>query len=242
MTLTDPQIGALIATLGRATGLVATSPVIGDSGTPMRARLLLVLAIVGTIGPSRPEVALAEAPAVAMLELAVGLVTGLAARFVIVRAAVAGQLFGLSLGLGFASQYDLRTGESAGTLRTLVATLAGLVFLSAGGLEAIVQSAAAAPAHPVQLAALGPMVIELGTSAFGHGLALAAPIVLAALVGNVGLALVNRAVPAANVFSISLPGVLVIGGIALLASASELVERIQDYAYQATQLLVSGTL
>lgn len=242
MTLTEPQIGALIATLARATGLVATSPIVGDNGTPMRARLLLVLAIVATVGPSRPEVALAEVPTIAMLELAVGLVTGLAARFVIARAAIAGQLFGLSLGLGFAAQYDLRTGESAGTLRMLVSTLAGLVFLSAGGLEAIVQSAAAAPAHPAQLAMLGPMLIDLGASAFGHGLALAAPIVLAALIGNVGLALINRAVPAANVFSISLAGVLIIGGIALLASASELVERTYDHARQAVNLLVGGTL
>ncbi len=240
MTLTEPQIGALIATLARASGLVATAPVLGDHGIPMRARLMLVMAIVATVGLSRPEVALADLAPIAMIELAVGLVTGLAARFVIARVVIAGQLFGLSLGLGFAAQYDIHAGESAGTLRTLVTTLAGLAFLTAGGLEAIVQSAAAAPAHPAQLAVLGPMLLEQGCSAFGHGLALAAPIVLAALVGNIGLALINRAVPAANVFAISLAGVLIIGGIALLGSAGEVVGRILDHAQQAVNILVDG--
>jgi flagellar biosynthetic protein FliR len=240
MTLTEPQIGAMIATFARATGLVATAPVVGDNGIPLRARLVLVIAIVATVGVNRPEVALADVAEIATIELAIGLVTGLAARFVLARAAVAGQLFGLSLGLGFAAQYDIHAGESAGTLRTLVSALAGLAFLAAGGLEAIVQSAAAGPAHPGQLALLGPMLLDQGCSAFGHGLALAAPIVLAAVVGNLGLALIGRAAPAANVFSISLPGVLVVGALALLGSTGELAQRVHHHARAAVDVLVGS--
>lgn len=241
MTLTEPEIGALIATLSRAGGLVATAPVVGDNGVPVRVRLILVLAIVATVGPNRPGVPLADVGGIALLELAVGLVTGLAARFVLERAAIAGQLFGLSLGLGFAQQYDIHAGESAGTLRVMVMSLAGLVFLAVGGLEAIVQSAAAGPAHIGHIAALGPILLEQGTSAFGHGLALAAPVVLASLVGNVGLALISRAAPAANVFSIALPGVLVIGGLVLLATAGDLVGGLSDMAREATSILVGDT-
>lgn len=236
MTLTEPEIGALIATLARATGLVATAPVIGDGGIPIRARLALVIAIVVAIGPSRDGIPLADVGGIAVLELAVGLLTGLAARFVMARAAIAGQLFGLSLGLGFAAQFDLHAGESAGTLRSLVTTIAGLVFISAGGLEAIVESAAAAPASVGQLSALGPLVLEQGTSAFVHGVSLAAPVLLAALVGNLGFALVSRAAPAANMFSIALAGVLVLGGVALLGGSGELVHRLDDYARTAVEI------
>lgn len=236
MTLSEPEIGALIATLARATGLVATAPVIGDGGIPIRARLALVIAIVVAIGPSRDGIPLADVGGIAVLELAVGLLTGLAARFVMARAAIAGQLFGLSLGLGFAAQFDLHAGESAGTLRSLVTTIAGLVFISAGGLEAIVESAAAAPASVGQLSALGPLVLEQGTSAFVHGVSLAAPVLLAALVGNLGFALVSRAAPAANMFSIALAGVLVLGGVALLGGSGELVQRLDDYARTAVQI------
>ena len=224
MTLTEPEIGALIATFARATGLVAAAPVIGDNAISVRARLVFVLAIVATVGSNRPPVPLADVASVAILELA----------------AIAGQLMGLSLGLGFAAQYDLHAGESAGTLRSLVNTVAGLVFLAAGGLEAIVQSASVAPAHATDVALLGATLLEQGASAFGHGVSLAAPVILAALVGNIGFALVSRAAPAANVFSIALAGVLVLGGIALLGSACELVGRIHDYAREAIAIFTSG--
>lgn len=238
MTLTEPEIGALIATLSRVGGLVATSPVIGDFGISVRARLVFVVAIVAAIGPIHPPVPLTDVAEISIIELAVGLLTGLTARFVMARAAIAGQLFGLSLGLGFASQYDIHAGESAGTLRSIVTSIAGLAFLAAGGLEAIVQSAAAGPAQPHQLALLGPLLLEQGAAAFGHGLALAAPVVLAALVANIALALVSRAVPAANVFSIALGAVVLVGGAALLDGAGEIIARISQDAQEAIRIMV----
>ena len=223
MTLSEPEIGALLATLARVGGLAATAPVIGDQGVTSRARLVFVLAVTAAIGPSRAPVTLAALPAIATAELAIGLVTGLTARVVMARVAVAGQLMGLSLGLGFAAQYDMHAGESAGVVRTLLTTLASLAFLACGGLEAIVRSAAAGPADISQLAALGPAFVRHATSAFGHGVSLAAPILLAAFVGNIALAVMNRAAPAVNVFSIALGAVLVLGGGVLMATAAQLI-------------------
>jgi len=233
MTFGELEIGAFVATFLRAIGLAVTSPVIGDNDVSKRARLVFVLAIACAVGPTREGVAYSVLAQTGMLELAVGLLTGLTARFVMARVAIAGQLIGLSLGLGFAAQYDARAGESAGTFRMLVSTIAALAFLAAGGLEEIVRSAAAGPARVDHLLSLAPALIEAGTSAFGHGLALASPILLAALVGNVGLALMNRAAPAANVFSIALAAVLVIGGLVLLATASGFVSGVIEVARNA---------
>jgi flagellar biosynthetic protein FliR len=241
VTITEPQIGAFVAVLARAGGLAATAPVIGDTGVSTRARLIFVLVIAFVVGPNRPGLLLSDVAGVAIMELAVGLLTGLTARFVMSRAAVAGQLMGLSLGLGFASQFDHNAGESAGTLRMMITSVAGLLFLATGGLESIVQSASASPATIGQLALLGPQLLAEGTSAFSHGLALAAPIILASLVGNVGLALINRAAPAANIFSIALPAVLVLGGIVLLATSGELVGGLLNDARSALDVL-QGTL
>jgi flagellar biosynthetic protein FliR len=144
---------------------------------------------------------------------------------------------GLSLGLGFAAQYDVRAGESAGVLRTMLTTLGGLAFLAAGGVHAVVRSAAASPAEISQLAALAPAFVHHATSAFAHGLSLAAPIVLAALAGNVALAVMNRAAPAINVFSIALSAVLVLGGVVLLATAAHLVAGATDTARTAVDAL-----
>ena len=240
MQITEPEIGAFIATLARAGGLIATAPVVGDNGVPARAKLIFVIAIASTVGPNRPGIPLGDVALVAIMELAVGLLTGLCARFVMQRAAVAGQLFGLSLGLGFASQYDIHAGESAGTIRQIIMCLSGLCFFAVGGLEAIVQSATSAPASITHVAFLGPALIEHGASAMSHGLALAAPIILAALVGNVGLALISHAAPAANIFSIALAAVLVIGGITLQATSGDLVGGLTRDARVAVTILGGG--
>jgi len=230
MTLSEPEIGAVVATLVRTGGLAATAPLIGDPGVSMRARLMFVLAVGLAVGATRPGVPFAELPLAAVVELAVGLLTGLCARFVLAQVAIAGQLMGLSLGLGFASQYDVHAGESAGTLRTMLMAIAGLAFLAVGGFDAIVRSVASGPAHVGQIAFLGPELIRQGTAALGHGLALAAPVVLAALVANIGLAVMNRAAPAANVFSIALAGVLILGGVVLLATAAHLIGGVTETA------------
>jgi flagellar biosynthetic protein FliR len=239
MTLSEPEIGAVIAALARVGGLAATAPVLGDTGVSVRARLVFVLVVGAAVGANRAPLAFSALPAVAAVELAVGIVTGLTARMILSRVAIAGQLMGLSLGLGFAAQYDIHAGESAGVLRTLCTTFAGLAFLAAGGLEAIVRSAAARPADLAQLTELGPAFVRHATAAFSHGLALAAPILLAALVGNLALAVMNRAAPAVNVFSIALGAVLILGGAVLLATAAHMVGSTTDTARSAIDLLTS---
>jgi flagellar biosynthetic protein FliR len=196
------------------------------------------MAVAVALAPSRPGLSYAALPVCVLLEAAVGLITGVTARFVLARVAVAGQLMGLTLGLGFAAEYDHRAGESAGTIRSLAMTLAGLAFLGIGGLETLVRSVAAGPATATQLALLGPALLHHGTAAFGAGLALAAPVVLAAVVGNLGLAVLNRAAPAVNVFSISLASVLVLGGMVLRATAPAFVSSLFETARVATLALL----
>lgn len=235
MMVTEPVIGGVIAAFVRASALAATAPVIGDAGIPVRARLVFAVAVGFAVGAGR-EVSPAELPPTILVELAAGIITGLTARFVLARVATAGQLMGLSLGLGFASQYDVHAGEAAGTLRSLLMVIAGLAFLAVGGLEAIVRSVAV-PLTASSLLGIGPQLLHAGASAFERGLALAGPIVLAALVANIGLAVINRATPAMNVFSIALAAVLVAGGAVLLASAPALVAAVVGDARAAISSL-----
>ena len=233
MNIDPATLGALIAAFIRASALAATAPVVGDTATPIRARLAFVIAITIGVGLNRPGVPLGELPMVVVLELASGLIIGATARFTLAKVAIAGQLMGLSLGLGFAAAYDPHAEESAGTIRTMLSTVAALVFLGSGGLEAIFRSVAASPTSVTDVAFLGPELVRAATSAMGHGLALAGPIVLASLVTNVGLAVMNRAAPAVNVFSISLPAVLILGGIVMLATSGTLFAGITDVARRA---------
>jgi flagellar biosynthesis protein FliR len=115
-------------------------------------------------------------------------------------------------------------------------SIAGLAFLGANGLEALVRSVAT----PTSAIAVGTGCLELlrvGAAAFGHGLALAAPVVLAALVANVGLAVMNRAAPALNVFSVALSAVLALATTVLLSTTGSFVLGVSEVARQATQAL-----
>ena len=235
MHLTPGELGAFMCAIARLGGMIATAPVIGDSGVSLRAKLVLVIAAGFAISANREPVGYDELISTMLVELAVGLATGASARFVIARIAIAGQLMGFSLGLGFASQYDPHAGESAGTLRSLASALAGLAFIGAGGLEAIVRGAADHPAHITDLAGVIPQALSDGTAAFGRGLAIAAPIVFASAVGNLGLAVMNRAAPAVNIFSVALPAVLLVGGFLLLGSANEMVGATIDAAREAIE-------
>ncbi len=237
MMISEPTIGAVIAAMARAGGLVVSAPVIGDDGVSRRAKLMFVLLVGAAVGANREGVMYADAPVAALVELMVGLMTGLVSRFVMARVAVAGQLVGLSLGLGFASQYDVHANESAGTIRVIFTALASIAFLAVGGLDQVVRSVGT-PAHAAHAFLLGPELLRAGTAAFGFGLSLAAPLVLAALVGNLGFAMMNRAAPAMNVFAIALPGVLVLGGCVLLATSGSLIANLTGTARLALDSLL----
>ena len=235
--ITPDVIGGFIVALARTGGMVATAPVLGDPTTPMRARLAAAVSLALVVTPVRGPVAPADVAVLALLELATGIVVGLTARFALARVAVAGQIIGLSLGLGFASDYDARAGESASAVRALLTALAALAFISSGGIEAIARGAAAGPIDPLAAHSLASGLVDRGASAFGDGLALAMPVVFAALVGNIGLALMSRAAPAINVFSISLAAILLVGGAALWIAGPAIMAGVVDAARDAIATL-----
>lgn len=239
----DATAATFVAALARAGGLAFTAPLLGDPGTPKRVRLVFTVAVAGalTARAGAPAVEPALLFATVPLELVAGVLTGATARFVLDRVATAGQLVGVHAGLGFAQAYDPHSGESASVIRGMIATLAGLAFLAADGLEALVR-AVATPVGPAALATGldGAMNAALAVAAAAIGVA--APVLLAATVVNVGLALINRAAPAVNVFSISLPVVLIVAGFALLATASVTAAAIDHAARDAVAVVLGGTV
>jgi flagellar biosynthesis protein FliR len=236
VNLTAPEVGAFLVALMRVGAIAMTAPVIGDSGVPVRARLVFCVAVAVALAANRPGVDMDTLPATALTELGSGIITGLTARFVMARLANAGQLMGMALGLGFASQYDVHAGENASVIATLCSTLGSLAFLGAHGLEAIVRSVATPSSGLGMLGGITELLRQ-GTASFGWGLSLAAPIILAAVVGNIGLAVMNRAAPAMNVFSIALSAVLLIGIALLVASAGGFVSGAMAVAHDTVQVL-----
>jgi len=231
----DPASGAFVAALARAGGFAFTAPLLGEPTTPVRARLVFTVAVAAAVASAAPARDPADAVALVPLELAAGMLAGVSARLILDRVAAGAQLIGIHLGLGFAAEYDVRAGESASSMRRLVSALAGLAFLAAGGLEAGVRCVAT-PLAATDLHHLTGAV-DLATSLMSHALAFAAPALVAATILNLGLAVINRAAPALNVFSVSLAAVMIGGGLVLLAVAPSTARLIDAHARAAVDLL-----
>jgi flagellar biosynthesis protein FliR len=233
-------ITAFLAAFARASGVVFAAPVTGDTTTPARVRLILALAIAAAVSPLWPNLEVGEAPFAIALELATGIATGAVARIAMAGVETAGQIMGVALGLGFAAEYDPRAGENASILRRLLTTISSLAFVGAGGVEATVSSVATGPAHGVDALAWGAAAITRAGDVLARGLALAGPIVVAAVITNAGLALANRAAPALNVFSVSFAAVMCAGALVLLASSPATVSHLWSAGQTAADVLRSG--
>lgn len=237
----DATAAAFIAALARASGLAFTAPLLGDRGTSSRVRLVFAVAVAAVLTERAgsttldPVLVLAAVP----IELAAGVLTGLTASLILDRVSAGAQLIGVHAGLGFAQTYDPRAGESASAVRGLVSAIAGLAFLAADGLEALVR-ALAVPVTPTTLADGLTGATSAALAVMGAAIGIAAPVLLAATVVNLGLALVNRAVPAVNVFSVSLPVILLVAGVALLSTASVTAGAIDRAASDAVMVLAGG--
>lgn len=231
----DLMTGPFVAALARAGGFAFTAPLLGEPTTPLRARLVFTVAVAAAIAGTAPAQPIAAVLGLIPLELGAGALAGVSARLVLDRIAAGSQLIGLHLGLGFAADYDPRAGESASSVRKLISALAGIAFLAAGGLEAGVRCIAM-PLRATDFADLSHVLL-LATSVMTHAIAFAAPVLIAATIINLGLAFMNRAAPAMNVFSISLPVVLLGGGLVLMATAPTMAAAIDATAREAVAVL-----
>lgn len=225
-SLLAPQAWGFALVLLRSAGLLVALPVIGAGLVPVRARLafVVVAAVVAWSGGGAPAAILpAGLPALALAglgETVVGLAAGLGARVVFEAAQAAGQVAGLSVGLGYGELVDPVGGASTTALGQLFA-MGALAFAVALGLhrEAFVLLARSVVALPpggaVDLRGLAGAVVHHGLGATALAVRLAFPILAAVLVGHLGLGLLGRIAPQLNLSSLGFSIAILAGGAAL---------------------------
>jgi len=233
----DPAaLGALGATLGgaaaagfavflRVGAALAVAPAFGETTLPLRIRLAAAVAFTLVVAPAAPGVAAAAAREPARLLLSeplAGLALGLALRLAVqalqIAGAMAAQAVSLSQALGASgpepqpaiAQILLAAGLAAAVAAGLHVRLAELLLLSYGPL-------------PAGRLATGAELGAWGEAQAGHAFALAfslaAPFAAAALVYNLALGVINRAMPQLMLAFVGAPA-LTLGGLALLALAA----------------------
>jgi len=249
------DLNALIAQLSEISGLVegfiwhaalvfmrvgaavALFPALGEQMVPQRIKLGAAVAVTLAVAPA---VSGTEAVPPGLLlplvtEATAGLILGFGMRLLILGLQTAGTIAAQSVSL---AQMFAGTGPEPQPIVSNLLAFAGLaLFVSMGGLERavalLVMSYDLIP--PGQLPAAADMA-EWGlrriSSVFALSFSLAAPFVIAALLYNLALGAINRAMPQLMVSFVGAPA-LTLGGLALLALASPILLTIWRAAMDA---------
>ncbi len=201
-------------------------PTLGGEAVPIRLRAalaalfsLVLVALVGPVSLSDP-IALGAA---ALGETALGAALGLAVRILLSLGEMAGELAGMSMGLSFMQVADPLTREVGDGAARLLGVFALLLFLAIDGHHALLlglsESLEEAPLGTVlPRATCVATLVPLLSSTIGAATRIAAPVVVALLLTNAALALLARAAPQLNIFTLAF-GVTVIIGMVVLAAA-----------------------
>src|SRR5574343_6085 len=243
----DAWIVAFIYPLTRILGFIATAPLWSSNGVPARTRLILGLAIAVALTPSLPPMPVVQPASLTGLwimaqQMLIGIGMGFAARIVFTAFDLAGEFIGLQMGLGFATFYDPVNSTQSSVITEFLTLIALLIFLSLNGhllyVATLAQSFTAIPVSATPLAGESWLnLAELGGKMFSAGLLLALPVIVALMITNIALAVLTRAAPQLNIFSLGFPLTLAGGFVALAISLHQLatpLQKVFEIALQAT--------
>lgn len=200
----DQLLAAAVFTGARIAGLLVFCPFLGSNATPAPLKaaltLLLTLLLHPLHGPARLALGSWQWAGVALSEVVVGLLLGLAANFLMEAPMLAGQILGVQMGYSLASIFDPQTQADTPVLSEFHRLAALLIFLQLDVhhwlLRAVVRSFSYLPAGSATatLAAAGGLLHAAG-GIFLVGVQIAAPALVATLLADAALGFLGKASP-----------------------------------------------
>lgn len=210
-----------LAVFLRVGAAMAVLPAFGEAVVPLRVRLALALAFTAVVAPAAGPAAAAAGPPALLLatETLAGLILGLGLRLMVLALQTAGTMMAQATSL---SQFLGNAGPEPQPAIAQLLLVAGLALAVMAGLhvrlaELFILSYGVLPAGRFPLAADVGLwgQAQVGRS-FALAFTLAAPFAAAALVYNLALGIINRAMPQLMVAFVGAPA-LTLGALALLA-------------------------
>lgn len=215
----------------RVGGLLLVAPFFSAKTIPVaiRTALLVVLAILlapaayAAVAAAGDPARIAVTPATFLGETLIGFSLGLGAALLVGAVETAGDLMTTTVGLSGASLFDPLNGAQSTVIAQLCQMFAVTVLLALDGhlvmLDALAESLRALPVgRSVNVRAGLAALVASGAHLFVLGLRFAAPVIAAAVLGNVALGLLTRAAPQLNVLSIAFPLQIAVGLSATVAA------------------------
>lgn len=209
----EQLLAAAVFVGARVSGLMVFCPFFGSDAIPAPLKAALTVLITAVLYPLRGPLQLDlhswQWMGIALTEVLIGMVLGLAANFMMEAPMLAGQVLGVQMGYSLATLFDPQTQADTPVLAEFHRLAALLIFLQLNVhhwlLRAISSSFAYLPAGAAlnSYAAAGGLLRAAG-GIFLAGVQIAAPALVATLVADVGLGFLGKASPQLPVLFIGL--------------------------------------
>lgn len=150
------------------------------------------------------------------IQILIGLLMGFILRLVFSALTIAGENIAVTMGLGFAQITDPVNGVTVPIVSQFLSISATLLFLALDGHLALInllfESFTYIPiGHTLDYQTVLWDVVTWGANMFSGALMVAIPAITALLIANSALALMTRAAPQLNVFSVGFPITIILG-------------------------------
>jgi flagellar biosynthetic protein FliR len=238
-----PMLTALWWPFCRIMAMLGMAPVIGDGMVPVTVRVLLALVLSFVMlpltqgAPAIDPLSL-HGVVIAVEQIVIGGVLGLAFHFAVSVIGVLGFLVSSQVGFSMAVMNDPMNGTSSDVISGLLSILGILVFFSMEG-HLILANVLGASFHAWPVGGgYGPLVLQTVVYnvawIFAAAMLLAIPIVFSTLVVQLGFGFLNRVAPALNLYSLGF-SVITLFGLLMLVEIVRFVP--QHYIGMTTRVL-----
>jgi flagellar biosynthetic protein FliR len=213
----DPNVTlSFLFALMRVSLILFLMPFFGGQTVPAVVKAALTLTLTLALWPRLPLMG-AQMPAhpfalAVMLgaELILGLILGLAIRFLFAAIQTGGQLIGFQMGFAMVNVVDPDSGASEAVTAHFLYMVSLLTFLSLNGhlflLDGLLRSFDLLPPGSILITpSLANLVFTLSGQLFLLAIQIGAPVIAAVLLVDLALALVSRAAPQMNVLLVGFP-------------------------------------
>ncbi|MES2070396.1 MAG: flagellar biosynthetic protein FliR [Pseudomonadota bacterium] len=201
--------------------MISIAPPFGNSTVPVQVKLILGIMLALIVAPAIPVLDIADPLSVTGImiliqQFIIGIAMGFVIRVVFSGIEMAGEVIGLTMGLGFASFFDPQTQGRTNAISQFLVLLATLIFVSMNVhlsmLAALVESFTTIPISTSLTNGFSFQRLAIwGEQIFIYGMQLSLPIVAALLITNIALGILTRAAPQLNLFGIGFPITIGVG-------------------------------
>jgi flagellar biosynthesis protein FliR len=208
----DQLLAAAVFVGARVSGLLVFCPFLGGDAVPTTVKAALTLLVTALLypvrGPLHLDLSAWQWAGVALSEVVIGLVLGLAANFMLEAPMMAGQVLGVQMGFSLATVFDPNTQADTPVLAQFHQLAALLIFLQLDVhhwlLRAIVRSFAYLPAGALVASGAAGGLLHAASGIFLAALQIAAPALAATLMADVALGFLAKASPQLPVLFVGL--------------------------------------